>query len=266
VQGGDGSWVELASLGIKAITSPQLAEAAAALAALDVRKIGGGIVDPPVLAPVVAPGKIMAIGLNYADHIRETNSQRPVSPILFSKYNTSIAGPFDAIVADPAVTSMVDYEGELTAIIGRRIKRISEADALDAVFGYTVTNDVTARDCMKIDIQLDRAKGIDTFCPIGPWITTADAVPDPQALGIRTWVNGELRQNSSTKEMIFSVAQLISFLSQGMTLEPGDLLVTGTPHGVGFKMNPPRFLVPGDVVEVEVEGLGKLRNPVVGPG
>ena len=266
VQGGDHSWIELRSLGIEATTTPELVEAAEALATLDVANRRGGVVDPQFLAPVVAPRKMMAIGLNYADHIRETNSKAPVNPILFTKYATSIIGPTDDIVVDPAITQMADYETELALIIGRRTKGISEADALGAVFGYTVANDVTARDCMKTDGQLDRSKSMDTFCPIGPWITTADEVPDPQVLGIKTLVNGEVRQDSSTGEMIFPVAHLIHFLSRGITFEPGDVMLTGTPHGVGFVMDPPRFLQPGDIVDCEVEGLGSLRNRVVSPG
>ncbi len=265
VQGGDESWVEIGSLGIEAATTPELVAAADALAAVDAAGLAGGVADPQFLAPIAGAGKVMAIGLNYADHIRETGSTPPVNPILFTKYGTSIVGPTDDIIVDPEVTTMADYEAELALIIGRRTKGISEADSLSAVFGYTVANDVSARDCMKTDRQLDRAKSLDTFCPIGPWITTAAAVPDPQALGIKTLVNGEIRQDSSTSEMIFPIVHLIHFLARGITLEPGDVLLTGTPHGVGFVMDPPRFLQPGDVVECEVEGLGQLRNRVVAP-
>lgn len=265
VQGGDGSWVELGPLGIDVTTTPELVEAADALSALDIEALGGGVVDPSFLAPVVAPGKLMAIGLNYSDHIRETNSNTPPNPILFMKANTSLTGPEDDIVVDPDMTSMADYENELTVIIGRRTKGIAKDEALDAVFGYTVANDVSARDCMKADGQLVRSKSFDTYCPIGPWITTADEIADPQALAVKTLVNGEVRQDSSTAEMLYPVDHLIYFLARGMTLEPGDALLTGTPHGVGFVMDPPRFLFPGDVVECEVEGLGKLRNTVVAP-
>jgi len=265
VQGGDDSWIDIGSLGIEAATTPELVEAADALAALGAGTLGGGVSDPQFLAPIVGPRKMMAIGLNYADHIRETKSTPPANPILFTKYATSIVGPTDDFVVDPEMTTMGDYETELALIIGRRTKGISEAGALGAVFGYTVANDVSARDAQKVDGQLDRSKNFDTFCPIGPWITTADAVPDPQALRIRTLVNGEVRQDSSTKEMYFPIVHLIHFLARGMTLEPGDVLLTGTPHGVGFVMNPPRFLRPGDLVECEVEGLGKLQNRVVGP-
>lgn len=265
VQGRDESWIDLGSLGILATTTPELVAVADAISAIDASTLGGGIREPQFLAPIVASGKVMAIGFNYSDHIRETKSDPPANPIMFTKYSTALIGPTDDIVVDPELTKMADYEVELALIVGRRTKGISEADALDAVFGYTVANDVSARDVQKIDGQLDRAKNFDTFCPIGPWITTADAVPDPQALRMRTLVNGEVRQDSSTKEMYFPTVYLIHFLSRGMTLEPGDVLLTGTPHGVGFVMDPPRALQPGDLVECEVGDLGKLRNRVVGP-
>lgn len=264
VQGGDGSWVSFDALDIAVQTIGELATSDA-LAELDASSLSGGLSDPEFLAPIVAPGKLMAIGLNYADHIRETNSKTPPNPILFMKANTSITGPEDDIVVDPEMTAMADYENELTVIIGRHSKGISQEEALGAVFGYTIGNDVTARDCMKSDGQLVRSKSFDTYCPLGPWITTADEVPDPQDLRIKTLVNGEVRQDSSTSEMVYPVDYLIHFLARGMTLEPGDVLLTGTPHGVGFVMDPPRFLTPGDVVECEVEGLGMLRNRVVGP-
>lgn len=265
VQGGDGSWVAFDTLGIEAETTGELVAVSDELAEVDVSSLSGGVSDPKFLAPVVAPGKIMAIGLNYADHIRETNSNTPPNPILFMKANTSITGPEDEIVVDPEMTTMADYENELTVIIGHSSKGISQDEALGAVFGYTIGNDVTARDCMKADGQLVRSKSFDTYCPLGPWITTADEIPDPQDLHIRTLVNGEVRQDSSTSEMVYPVDNLIHFLARGMTLEPGDVLLTGTPHGVGFVMDPPRFLTPGDVVECEIEGLGRLRNNVVAP-
>ncbi len=270
VQGGDGSWIDVASLGVAAATTADLIAAAGKLGAADISALVGGVVDPHFLAPIAGPVKLMATGPNYRDHMKETKLNPPPNPILFTKYPSTVVGPTDEIVADPALTSQADYEGELAVIIGTRVKGISEADALGAVFGYTVSNDVTARDAMrindrKIDGQLDRAKNFDTFCPVGPWITTADEVPDPQSLWIKTTVNGEVRQDSSTSLMYFSTAYMIHYLARGMTLEPGDVLLTGTPHGVGFVMDPPRFLVPGDLVEVEVEGLGKLSNRVVAP-
>lgn len=265
IEGADGTWVGIGSLDISASTTPELVDAAGALRAVDVSKLEGGVADPEFMAPIVAPGKLMAIGMNYADHIRETGVSMPPNPILFMKANTSLTGPYSDIVVDPEMTEMADYETELTVVIGKRVKRVSESEALDAVFGYTIGNDVTARDCMKTDGQLVRSKSFDTYCPTGPWITTADEIADPQALGIKTLVNGETRQDSSTREMVFSVAYLIHFLSKGMTLEAGDVILTGTPHGVGFVMDPPRFLLPGDIVESEVEGLGRMRNPVVAP-
>jgi 5-carboxymethyl-2-hydroxymuconate isomerase len=247
------------------VTTADLIAAGGALSGVAARTLRGGVADPEFLSPVVAPGKVIAVGLNYADHMRETNQEPPASPRIFGKFTTSIVGPFDDVVADERLTRQVDYEGELAVIIGKRTKYVAEADALGAVFGYLVGNDVSARDAQKIDGQLDRSKSFDTFCPLGPWITTADEVPDPQGLGIRTRVNEEIRQDSSTAEMYFTTAYLIHFLARGMTLEPGDVILTGTPHGVGFAMKPPRYLVPGDVVECEVDGLGMLRNRIVAP-
>lgn len=266
VQGGDGTWVDFDTLGIEATSTPELVGAQDALAALDVASLGGGVSDPHFLAPIVAPGKLMAIGLNYSDHIRETNSKTPPNPILFMKANTAITGPTDDIVVDPAMTQLADYESELTLIVGKTAKGIDKDAAFEYVFGYTVGNDVTARDCMKADGQLVRSKSFDTYCPVGPWITTADEVPTPQSLRIWSKVNDEVRQDSSTAEMLFPIDHLLWFLAKGMTLEPGDVLMTGTPHGVGFVMDPPRALQAGDVVECGVEGLGTLVNKVVAPG
>ncbi|MGH2698435.1 MAG: fumarylacetoacetate hydrolase family protein, partial [Actinomycetota bacterium] len=183
----------------------------------------------------------------------------------FGKFPNSLNDPYGRIVMDEQLTEQGDYEVELAVVIGKTTRRVSEENALQSVFGYTVANDVSARDWQKADRQFDRSKSFDTFCPIGPWITTSDEVPDPQGLSLKSWVNGELRQDSSTKEMLFGVAHLIYYLSRGMTLKPGDVILTGTPHGVGFAMDPPRFLAPGDSVECEVEGLGRLSNAVVGP-
>jgi 2-keto-4-pentenoate hydratase/2-oxohepta-3-ene-1,7-dioic acid hydratase in catechol pathway len=270
VQAGDGSWIDVATLGIEAATTADLIAAEDILRAANPSSLAGGIADPRFLAPIVGPVKLMATGPNYRDHMKETRLSPPPNPILFTKYPSAVVGPTDDIIADPDMTSQADYEGELAVIIGKRVKGISESEALDAVFGYTVSNDVTARDAMrindwKIDGQLDRAKNFDTFCPVGPWITTADEVPDPQSLWIKTTVNGQVRQDSSTSLMYFSTAYMIHDLARGMTLEPGDVLLTGTPHGVGFVMDPPVFLKPGDLVEVEVEGLGKLANRVASP-
>jgi len=265
VQSSDGSWVTFGSLGIEAATTAEVVAAAAGLPGAAVAEQRGGLTDPQFLSPIVAPGKVIALGLNYADHMRETGQEPPVSPRVFGKFASSIIGPYDDIVVDERLTQQADYEGELAVVIGRRAKYVAEEDALGIVFGYLVCNDVSARDAQKIDGQLDRSKSFDTFCPLGPWITTADEVPDPQALKIRTKVNGEIRQDSSTSQMYFRTAYLIHYLSLGMTFEPGDVILTGTPHGVGWAMKPPRFLAPGDVVECEVEGLGLLRNRVVAP-
>jgi 5-carboxymethyl-2-hydroxymuconate isomerase len=213
------------------------------------------------LLPPLVPGKIIGIGLNYRDHAAETGAQLPARPLLFAKLPTSVAGPAADIVV-PSYTDELDYEGELAVVIGRRARDVAEADALDHVFGYAVMDDVSARDRQREEPQWIRAKGGDTMAPWGPWITTADDVPDPQALRIRTWVNGDLRQDGTTADMVFGVAALIAFCSASFTLEPGDVITTGTPAGVGVARDPKAFLRPGDRVRVEIDGLGALDNPV----
>jgi 2-keto-4-pentenoate hydratase/2-oxohepta-3-ene-1,7-dioic acid hydratase in catechol pathway len=260
----DGGWVLLSQVGIEAAeTADVIAQQDAIASAVAGARPGSS--ELSLRCPVVRPTKVLAIGLNYMDHIRETGAAVPERPVLFAKFPNTLNDPFGPIVVDAALTEKADYEVELAVVIGKRTRGVSKADALEHVFGYAVGNDVSARDWQFADPQFDRSKGFDTFCPIGPWITTADEVPDPQALAIRSWVNGEARQDSSTKEMVHAVAELIEFLSRGMTLEAGDVIVTGTPHGVGFAMNPPRFLAPGDVVRCEIEGLGAIENPCVGP-
>jgi 2-keto-4-pentenoate hydratase/2-oxohepta-3-ene-1,7-dioic acid hydratase in catechol pathway len=219
------------------------------------------ISEPQLLAPL-APGKIVAIGLNYLDHIRETGIDAPTRPLVFAKLPSSVVGPDAAIEIDPRITSRVDWEGELAVVIGRRLRHTSVEDALAAVFGYTICNDVSARDVQFEDSQWVRGKSLDTFCPLGPVIVTTDELPDPHALVLQTRVNGELVQNSSTADMIFGVAELLSFCSHSFTLEPGDVLLTGTPWGCGDFMSPPRSLVPGDLVEVSIDRIGVLSNPV----
>jgi 5-carboxymethyl-2-hydroxymuconate isomerase len=219
--------------------------------------------DARLLAPVT-PGKIIAVGQNYMDHIREQGAKPPGIPVLFPKFPTCVIGPGEEIRWPASLTSRVDYEGELAVVIGERASRVPEADALGVVAGYTVANDVSARDLQIGDGQWLRGKGLDTFLPLGPAVVSADEVPDPQDLAIRTRVNGETMQDSSTAEMVFSVAELIAFITEGITLEPGDVVLTGTPHGVGNFRDPQVFLQPGDVVEVEVSGLGVLTN-TVGP-
>ncbi len=217
----------------------------------------GAVARGDLVAPL-RPGKIVAIGLNYMDHIRETGLDQPREPLIFAKFPSSVIGPGEAIV----LTGRVDWEVELAVVIGRRMRDVHAQDALDDVFGYTVANDVSARDLQFGDGQWTRGKSLDTFCPLGPLIVTADEIPDPQRLGLWTRVNGEVVQSSSTAEMIFGVAELLAHCSRYFTLEPGDVLLTGTPWGCGEFMDPPRSLRPGDQVEVEVEGIGVLRNPV----
>jgi 2-keto-4-pentenoate hydratase/2-oxohepta-3-ene-1,7-dioic acid hydratase in catechol pathway len=210
--------------------------------------------------PLERPGKIVAVGLNYRGHADEQGAQVPERPLLFAKWQTALIGPGEPIVL-PAISSSIDYEAELGVVLGERVKGVAASDALAAVRGYVCANDVTARDLQRADRQFTRSKSLDTFCPVGELVPAA-AVPDPQALRIRCLVNGELRQDSTTADMIFSVAELIAFVSEAITLEPGDLLLTGTPPGVGVFRDPPVFLADGDEVVVEIDGVGRLANPV----
>ena len=212
--------------------------------------------------PLPNPSKIVCVGLNYHDHCREQGIEVPQRPLLFAKFPSTIIGPDDDITWPPHVTKQVDYEAELAVVIGRKGRNIPLDEAARFIAGYTIVNDVSARDVQKSDGQWVRGKSLDTFCPMGPYLVTTDEVVDPQQLKIRCWVNGELRQDSNTAEMIFKIRELISFISQTCTLMPGDIISTGTPHGVGVFRNPPVFLQPGDVVEIEIEKLGRLRNYV----
>jgi 2-keto-4-pentenoate hydratase/2-oxohepta-3-ene-1,7-dioic acid hydratase in catechol pathway len=214
------------------------------------------------LAPVV-PGKVVAIGLNYLDHIRESGLEPPEKPLVFAKFPSSVIGDEEPIRLPLDVTGRVDWEVELAVVIGRRAHRVAPEDALAQVYGYTVANDVSARDLQFADGQWVRAKSLDSFCPIGPVLVTADEIPDPQALRLVCRVNGEVVQDAGTDLMVFGVAELISFCSHSFTLDPGDVLLTGTPWGCGEFMDPRRSLAPGDVVECEIGGIGVLRNPVV---
>jgi 2-keto-4-pentenoate hydratase/2-oxohepta-3-ene-1,7-dioic acid hydratase in catechol pathway len=216
-----------------------------------------------LVAPLPVPGKIIGIGLNYMDHCREQNVKVPERPLVFAKFASAVCGPCDAIAWDPALTNEVDYEGELGVVIGKTARRVPKENALDYVFGYTVANDVSARDLQFSDRQWVRSKSLDTFCPFGPTIVTADEIANPQELALRTKVNGKVLQDSNTSEMIFGVQELIAYLSHSFTLEPGDLILTGTPAGVGHSRKPPRYLHEGDVVEITIESIGTLRNPVV---
>jgi 2,4-diketo-3-deoxy-L-fuconate hydrolase len=212
--------------------------------------------------PIARPGKIVAIGLNYVDHAEETGQPIPEAPVVFGKYPNTIIGPGEPIRIPP-IAEQIDYEAELAVVIGRRARKVSESEALEYVFGYTNSNDVSARDLQFSEGgQWTRSKSIDTFCPTGPYVATRDEVPDPQNLYIRAILNGEVVQDGTTSKMIFSVAELVSFISQGMTLEPGDIIITGTPPGVGMARDPQLWMKPGDEVTIEIEGLGTLTNPV----
>jgi 2-keto-4-pentenoate hydratase/2-oxohepta-3-ene-1,7-dioic acid hydratase in catechol pathway len=213
------------------------------------------------MIPIDRPGKIVCVGLNYRDHAEEQGVDLPQAPLFFAKYTTALIGPGDAIVIPPVVQKC-DYEAELGVVIGRTVKNVSRESALEAVAGYLVANDVSARDLQFADGQWTRGKSPDTFCPVGPLVPAAD-VPDPQALGIRAIVNGDVLQDSTTANMIFPVDEIVSYASQTSTLEAGDLILTGTPAGVGVFRKPQRLLSPGDTVTIEIEGLGELTNPVV---
>jgi 2,4-didehydro-3-deoxy-L-rhamnonate hydrolase len=210
--------------------------------------------------PIKRPGKVICVGLNYRDHAEEQGVKLPEHPLLFAKWPTALTGPGDPIVL-PSSSTQVDYEAELGVVIGSRVKGVRAENALEAVRGYLCANDVTARDLQRADGQFTRSKSLDTFGPLGEFVSAAE-VGDPQQLRIRCLVNGEVRQSSSTADMIFSVAEVIEFVSAAITLEPGDLLLTGTPAGVGVFRDPPIFLAEGDEVTVEIERLETLTNPV----
>jgi acylpyruvate hydrolase len=209
------------------------------------------LTEVTLLAPVPQPRAIFGIGLNYADHIAETGGTPPDAPLVFTKLPASVVGP-GATVPCPAVVKRLDYEGELAIVIGGG----------GEVAGYAVADDLTARDLQGREAQWTRAKGADGFCPYGPWVTTVDEIPDPHALRLRTWVGGELRQDSSTSNLIFKIPELVEFISETCTLSPGDLILTGTPSGVGMGLDPPRFLSSGDVVRIEIERLGAIEHRI----
>jgi 2-keto-4-pentenoate hydratase/2-oxohepta-3-ene-1,7-dioic acid hydratase in catechol pathway len=210
--------------------------------------------------PIALPSKVVCVGLNYRDHASEAGLEAPDQPILFAKWNNTLIGPGDEILIPRE--GRTDYEAELAVVIGRRAQGVTPEEALDYVEGYLCANDITARDHQFDDGQWVRGKSLDTFCPVGPAVVPRDHIPDPQNLRIRLWLNGELLQDSSTAHMIFSVAEIISFVSRTATLEPGDLILTGTPAGVGVYRNPPIGLKDGDELSVEIENLGVLTNPV----
>ncbi len=210
--------------------------------------------------PISRPGKIVCVGLNYRDHAEEQGTELPAAPLLFAKFTTSLIGPGDPIVI-PSVVTRCDYEAELGVVLGATVRNVSKENAFEAVAGYVVANDVSARDLQFADGQWTRGKSPDTFCPVGPLVPAAD-VSDPHALGIRAILNGETMQDSSTANLIFGIDEVISYASQTSTLEAGDLILTGTPAGVGVFRDPPRLLQPGDEITIEIDGVGSMTNPV----
>ncbi len=217
--------------------------------------------DEVKLEAPLRPGKIVAIGRNYAEHAKETGNEAPAAPLIFAKFPSSVIGPGDEIVWSESITKEVDWEGELAVVIGKRAHNVAEDDAYNYVFGYTIANDVSARDLqLRQDGQWTRGKSLDTFCPLGPWIVTRDEIADPHKLKIKTTVSGEVRQDGSTKDMIFRIPQLIAYCSRSFTLEPGDVILTGTPPGVGEGMDPKIYLKDGDEIVIKITGIGELRN------
>lgn len=215
-----------------------------------------------ILGPPVPKGaKIICIGTNYKNHVMEMKSSMPTVPVLFSKFSNAIIGPGDTIQKSP-ITNALDYEGEFTVVIGKEASHVKQEDALDYIAGYTISNDVSARDLQKRTPQWLQGKSLDKTTPVGPWIVTKDELPDPSRVKIETYVNGEKRQSSNTSHLIFNIPTLLEFITSIMTLEPGDIILTGTPDGVGFAMDPPQFLQDGDVVRIEIEGIGVLENEV----
>jgi 5-carboxymethyl-2-hydroxymuconate isomerase len=222
----------------------------------------GPVLPAPRFAAPHRPGTIIGIGLNFRDTIAEMGWQTPERPYLFPKLSSSVVGDGDVVAADPAVTTRLDWEVELAVVVGRTAWQVPAAKAYDYVFGYTGANDLSARDLQERDGQWLRGKGLDTFCPLGPVIVSADEMPDPQDVRLRTWVNSEPVQDGTTADMVFPVDELIAYCSAHFTLQPGDVILTGTPAGCGGFAHPPLALAPGDVVETEVAGIGRLRNPV----
>ncbi len=212
--------------------------------------------------PVPNPSKIICAGLNYLDHCREQNVPIPERPVFFSKFPSALIGPGEPIRWHPDATTQVDYEAELAFVIRKKAYRVHREEAYDCIAGYTIVNDVSARDAQFADRQWTRSKSFDTFCPMGPCLVTTDEIPDPHHLAIRCWVNGEIRQDSNTGQMIFDIPFLLEYLTRSSTLLPGDIISTGTPDGVGVFRNPKVFLQPGDRVDIEIDGIGRLMNTV----
>ena len=220
------------------------------------------LADVTVEAPILRPPKILAVGLNYRDHIAETGMQTPKYPMIFNKQSTAVTGP-DTAIHVPRVSGDVDYEGELAVVIGRFSRHVPKNRAAEVIAGYTIAHDVSVRDWQRRVPTFTMGKSFDTHCPLGPYLVTADEVGDPHALDLKTWVNGEMRQSSNTCQLLFDCFDLVEHLSTAFTLEPGDVISTGTPGGVGFAMKPPKYLKPGDRVEIAIDKLGELENRVV---
>ena len=220
------------------------------------------LADVTVEAPILRPPKILAVGLNYRDHIAETGMQTPKYPMIFNKQSTAVTGP-DTAIHVPRVSGDVDYEGELAVVIGRFCRHVPKNRAAEVIAGYTIAHDVSVRDWQRRVPTFTMGKSFDTHCPLGPYLVTADEVGDPHALDLKTWVNGEMRQSSNTCQLLFDCFDLVEHLSTAFTLEPGDVISTGTPGGVGFAMKPPKYLKPGDRVKIAIDKLGVLENRVV---
>ena len=255
VDDGPNTIADLLASGRAAVSALQ-AGAASGRVATD----GASTAGLALLAPVPRPGKIVAIGRNYREHVEEEQADAPPAPLMFAKWPSAVVGDGAEIQWDRELTEQVDWEAELAVVIGSTARNVAVDDALEHVLGYTCLNDVSARDLQFGDGQWTRGKSLDTFCPMGPAIVTADEIPDPQRLAIRCLVDGEVVQESTTERMFFGVAEIISFCSRSFTLEPGDVIATGTPGGVGVFRDPPRFLADGSVVIVEIEGIGRLTN------
>ena len=237
--------------------------------ALDTAKQAAGntaarlaLADITIEAPILRPPKILAVGLNYKDHIAETDRDTPEFPMIFNKQSTSVTGPA-SVIHLPHVSDKLDYEGELAIVIGRRCRHVPKSRAAEVIAGYTIAHDVSVRDWQRRVPTFTMGKSFDTHCPLGPCIVTADEIGDPHGLELQTWVNGESRQHSNTRELLFDCFDLIEHLSTAFTLEPGDIISTGTPGGVGIAMKPPKFLKAGDVVKISIDKIGTLENSVI---
>ncbi len=265
----DGDSIVDLSVAAPALPREMCAFLAAGAAALATAKqaLGGSstrvaLKDVKLEAPILRPPKILAVGLNYKDHIAETGNKTPEVPMIFNKQSTAITSPRGDIYL-PRESEQLDYEGEFGVVIGRYCRHVPKNRAHEVIVGYTIVNDVSVRDWQRRVPTFTMGKSWDTHCPLGPWITTADEVGDPHTLALKTWVNGELRQNSNTSQLLFNAFDLVEHLTTAFTLEPGDVISTGTPGGVAVAMNPPKWLKPGDVVKIAIDKLGEIENRVI---